>query len=286
MIGEPYGKDGKRGTTLMPKRSMLGFAMLIVAFALVLVSNIAAKATPVSLEVKLAAALSSPQRSTRFVARDAVRHPAQELAFFGLRQDMSVLEIWPGACYRTEILAPVLRDGGHYEVALPPPSVASTELSAPPIGRKLAADPAAAYDKVVLGITGKNHPDVAPPDSVDLVLSFRNLHNWMADGYAPSMFAAFFKALKHGGILGIEEHRGNRTGPQDPRAADGYVRQAAVISFAKTAGFVFVDSSEVKRQPERHSRLAAWFGLCQLTLRLAKSITRSTSRSARPTSPS
>lgn len=223
--------------------------MLIVAFALVLVSNIAAKATSVSLEVKLAAALSSPQRSARFVARDAVRHPAQELAFFGLRPDMSVLEIWPGAGYWTEILAPVLHEGGHYEVALPPPSVASTELSATPIGRKLAANPAA-YDKVVLGITGKDHPDVAPPDSVDLVLSFRNLHNWMADGYAPSMFAAFFKALKHGGILGIEEHRGNRTGPQDPRAADGYVRQAAVISFAKTAGFVFVDSSEVNANPK------------------------------------
>ena len=77
----------------MPKRSMLGFAMLIVAFALVLVSNIAAKSTSVSLETKLAAALSSPQRSARFVTRDAVRHPAQELAFFNLRPDMSVLEI-------------------------------------------------------------------------------------------------------------------------------------------------------------------------------------------------
>ena len=233
----------------MPKRSMPEWAMFALGFALSLASNVAAMAASTAVEPKLAAALSSPRRSARFVARDPVRHPAQELAFFGLRPDMSVLEIWPGAGYWTEILAPALRDAGRYEVALPPPPDPSMVLSATPIGRKLAADPAV-YDKVKLGIAGKDHPDIAPPDSVDLVLSFRNLHNWMADGYAPDMFAAFYKALKHCGILGIEEHRGRRTGPQDPRAADGYVSQEAVIAFAKTAGFIFVASSEINANPK------------------------------------
>ena len=232
----------------MPKRSMPGVAALAVAFTLLLASDVAA-ASASTVEPGLAAALAGPQRSAKYMARDPVRHPAQELAFFGLRPDMSVVEIWPGGGYWTEILAPVLRQGGRYEIALPPPRESSTALSATPIGRKLTADPAV-YDKVALGIAGKDHPDIAPAGSVDLVLSFRNLHNWMADGYAPDMFAAFFKALKHGGILGIEEHRGNRTGPQDPRAADGYVRQEAVIAFAKTAGFVFVASSELNANPK------------------------------------
>jgi predicted methyltransferase len=226
----------------MPRLATLAYTV-----ALVLAATAGRAASP-DIEPTLAAALSGSQRSAKFVARDPVRHPAQELAFFGLRPGLSVVEIWPGGGYWTEILAPVLRDGGHFEVALPPPRDASAALSATPIGRKLAADHAV-YDRVVLGVAGKDHPDIAPPDSADLVLSFRNLHNWMAGGYAPDMFAAFFKVLKHGGILGIEEHRGHRVGSQDPRAADGYVNQDAVIAFAKAAGFVLAGSSEMNANP-------------------------------------
>ena len=106
------------------------------------------------------------------------------------------------------------------------------------------------YGKVTLGLAGKGHADIAPPESVDLVVSFRNVHNWMADQDAPDMFAAFFKALKHGGILGIEEHRGNRVRVQDPRAADGYVNQETMISLATSAGFVLVASSEMNANPK------------------------------------
>ena len=57
-------------------------------------------------------------------------------------------------------------------------------------------------------ILGAGHFDIAPAGSADLVLTFRNLHNWMDAGYAEQALAASFKALKPGGILGIEEHRG------------------------------------------------------------------------------
>ncbi len=202
-----------------------------------------------AVDPALRSALEGPQRSAKFVARDEVRHPAQELMFFGLRPDLTVVEIWPGGGYWTEILAPVLRARGHLEVALPPPRAgAALALSDTAIGRKLAADPAL-YDKVMLATAGQGHDDIAPPGSVDLILSFRNLHNWMADGYAPEMFAAFFRALKPGGTLGIEDHRGNRTTPQDPRAADGYVDQATVIAFAKAAGFAFDAASEMNANP-------------------------------------
>ena len=218
-----------------------------IGLAIVMLASVARADAPSG---PVLAALAGRQRSATFVARDGQRHPAQELAFFGLRPDMSVVEIWPGGGYWTEILAPVLRDEGHLEVALPPPADGvATDPSATSIGRKFAADPAL-YGKVVLGTAGKGQRDIAPPGSADLVVSFRNLHNWMAGGYAPQMFAAFFRALKPGGTLGIEEHRGNRGGAQDPRATDGYVRQDAVVAMATAAGFVFDAASEINANPK------------------------------------
>jgi predicted methyltransferase len=97
---------------------------------------------------------------------------------------------------------------------------------------------------------GAAHFDIAPPGSADLVLTFRNLHNWMEGGYADQALAASFKALKPGGILGIEEHRGRDDKPQDPKAKDGYVRQDYTIALAKKAGFVLVGSSEINANPK------------------------------------
>jgi predicted methyltransferase len=96
---------------------------------------------------------------------------------------------------------------------------------------------------------GKGHFDVAPSGSADLVLTFRNLHNWMEDGYADEALAASFKALKPGGILGIEEHRGRNDQAQDPKAKSGYVRQDFTIALAKKAGFEYVGASEINANP-------------------------------------
>ena len=205
------------------------------------------RAEPAAPDAALLTAVRDAARSPQFRARDAARHPAEELTFFGLRPGASVVEIWPGGGYWTEILAPYLRDAGRYTVAVPPPKAgdaSSAVLAATTIGRKLAADPAR-YDRVTLSVAGRDAPDIAAPGSVDLILTFRNLHNWMADGYAPEMMAVFFRALKPGGVLGIEDHRGNRDQPQDPRARDGYVRQDTAIALATAAGFVLDGSSEM-----------------------------------------
>jgi len=197
----------------------------------------------------LQAALASPQRSANFIKRDAARHPQEELEFFGLRPDMTVVEISPGGGYWTEILAPYLKDAGTYYVAVPPPK----DPEAAPPGKdkyraKLAADPER-YGKVKLTELGLDHYDVAPPASADLIVTFRNLHNWMAAGYAPAALAGFYKALKPGGVLGIEDHRGRNDVPQDPKADDGYVRQDYTIELAKKAGFEFVAASEINANP-------------------------------------
>jgi predicted methyltransferase len=99
-------------------------------------------------------------------------------------------------------------------------------------------------------VFGVGESEIAPPGSADFVLSFRNLHNWLKDGFASEAFASFYRALKPGGVLGIEDHRGQRDTAQDPKAEDGYVRQDYAIALAEKAGFVFESSSEINANPK------------------------------------
>jgi predicted methyltransferase len=200
-------------------------------------------------DAALRAVVTSPDRSPAFVKRDAFRHPQEELEFFGLRPDMTVVEISPGGGYWTEILAPYLKAQGTYYVAVAPPN----DPEAPKPGQdkfrqKLAAHPAT-YGKVKISELGPEHYSVAPDGSADLIVTFRNLHNWMGGGYAESALAGFYRALKPGGILGIEDHRGSVDHVQDPKADDGYVRQDYAIELAKKAGFELVAASEINANP-------------------------------------
>jgi predicted methyltransferase len=145
--------------------SLLAIAELGLTFAFAPV--IEARAADAGLQ----SAIANPKRTPKFVARDAVRHPQQELEFFGLRPDMTVVEVWPGGGYWTEILAPYLKTAGSYYVAVPPPK----DAEAPAPGKdtfraKLSADPDA-YGKVTVTQLGLDHYQVAPPGSVDLIVT-------------------------------------------------------------------------------------------------------------------
>ncbi|WP_338617860.1 methyltransferase [Pigmentiphaga sp. CHJ604] len=206
---------------------------------------------PVGEDTALKQAIASPARTPAFVARDAARKPYEVLHFFELRPDATVVEISPGAGYWTEILAPYLKPRGTYYAAQYPQDGGGRAYYQEyyrNFRAKLDANPAW-YDRVRVTAFGKGRYDIAPPGSADIVLTFRNLHNWMNDGYAEEVMAAFYRALKPGGILGIEAHRGRADKPQDPRAADGYVRQDYAIQLARQAGFVFVGSSEALANP-------------------------------------
>ena len=198
-------------------------------------------------DAALAAAVASPARPAAAVARDKARHPIEELTFFGISPKMNVVELWPGGGYWTDILGPYLAAGGHYTVALPPSTDAENSSTV-----KFRARIAAEKDRlgtVHESTLGPGHFEIAPPGSADLILTFRNLHNWMDEGYAEKALAACFTALKPGGILGIEEHRGRNDVPQDPKAESGYVRQDYAVALAKKAGFVLVSSSEINANP-------------------------------------
>lgn len=196
--------------------------------------------------------VSSERRSPENRLRDQYRHPQQVLEFFGIRPDMTVVEVWPSGGWWTEILAPYLRATGRYIAAGPDPDAKDerTRKALQAFRDKLAARPEL-YEKVELAALAP--PDklaVVPPDSVDMILTFRNIHNWMAGGFADKVFAGFYKALRPGGVLGVVEHRAKDDAPQDPKAKSGYVRQDYAVELAKKAGFVLEDASEVNANPK------------------------------------
>jgi predicted methyltransferase len=223
------------------------FRALSAATLLAFVGSVACLAAT-SPDPALVSAVGSPARSSSAVARDAARHPVEELTFFGLAPTMTVVELWPGGGYWTDILGPYLAPKGHYYIALPAQENAEESASVKRLRTHLAEekDRLGTLHETTLGA---GHFDIAPPGSADLVLTFRNVHNWMDGGYADQALAAAFKALKPGGILGIEEHRGRNDRPQDPKGKDGYVRQDYTIALAKKAGFEYVASSEVNANP-------------------------------------
>jgi predicted methyltransferase len=193
-------------------------------------------------------ALHGSQRDPANVARDVYRHPKEVLEFFGVRPTSVVVEVWPGTGWWVEILAPYLRERGVYYAAGFPTTVKGApeyQLAAQTaLADKLAGNPL--YDHVVLTELGyPGRTVMAPPGQVDVVMTFRNVHNWLAGGYAPEMFAAFYRTLKPGGTLGIVEHRAKPGASVDVMKKTGYMTEAYVIGLATTAGFKLEDQSEV-----------------------------------------
>jgi predicted methyltransferase len=228
-------------------------ARLLGAFvlfgALAFVSSVSARADDAP-DVKLQTLVAGAQRSPEAKARDPFRHPYEVLHFFGLAEDQTVVEIWPGgAGFWTEMLAPYLHDKGIYYAAVGEDTTDEARKANATFAAKLAAHPEI-YGKVVVTTFAGDRHEIAPAGSADLVVTFRNLHNWMADHDAEAAFRTFYKALKPGGILGVEDHRGRTDQPQDPNAKSGYVRQDYAIALAEAAGFKFAGSSEVNANPK------------------------------------
>jgi predicted methyltransferase len=207
-------------------------------------------ASRTAVSTALDAAIAGPHRPETDRARDRYRHPKETLLFFGLRSNQTVVEITPTGGWYTRIIAPVLREHGHYIAAMPPvvEGNANSERTRRNFMDMLAQHPQL-FDRVeVIDFAPATSP-LAPPGSVDMVLTFRNLHNWMARGQAEAAFRAIYEALKPGGTLGVVEHRGNPATPQDPRAPTGYVNQDYAIELIEKAGFRLVATSEINANP-------------------------------------
>ncbi len=226
-----------------------------VRLAAVAAGCLVSLSTIAEVPADLAAAVAGPQRSAENRARDAWRHPGETLAFFGLQPTMTVVEISPGGGWFTEILAPYLREKGKLIAAAYPDDVPGEDgayyrKSRTAFNAKLAASPAV-YDKVqVTDFMVPDRLELAPEGSVDMVLTFRNVHNWVdADKNEEKVFAAAFRALKPGGVLGVEEHRTPRAVSREEIAQKGYMPESVVIGIAEKAGFVLEEKSEVNANP-------------------------------------
>jgi predicted methyltransferase len=210
----------------------------------------------------LKSAVDSPTRSSEERARDQYRHPIETLAFFGLKPDMTVVEIWPGGGWYTDILAPYLHDHGRLYAAI------SKGENAAEYKKKLADDPARFGKVTVTQLDPPDQMQIAPAGSADMVVTFRNVHNWMRGGNGEAVFKAMYAALKPGGVLGVEEHRGDPGKPQDPKAASGYVREDHVITLAEEAGFILAGKSDLNANPRDTKDYAKGVWTLPPTLRL------------------
>ena len=199
---------------------------------------------------QLDSVLAGSWRSQANRARDAYRHPKATLQFFGVRPDRTVIEITPGGGWYAEILAPLLHDYGHYIAAEKMPaadSEARSDDSA--LRRKFAAD-AAHYGNARIVQFDPKAPVFGAPASADLVLTFRNVHNWVEAGTAPAMFKAFFAVLKPGGVLGVVDHRAGDGASLEAVKRSGYLPTSYVVKLATEAGFTLDESSEINANPK------------------------------------
>ena len=203
-------------------------------------------------------AMNADHRSPNNIARNQYRHPVETLAFFGLKSDMAVVEIWPGGGWYSEILAPVLKNHGQYYAA-----GFSLIAERTPDWRKnyqrkfeekLKQNPEVYGKTIVTDLSIPERPDIAPAGTADLVLTFRNVHNWMKGEYAQEVFNSMFTALKPNGTLGVVEHRAKPGTRLEDMISSGYVTEAYAIKMAETAGFKLVARSEINANPQDSSQ--------------------------------
>lgn len=200
----------------------------------------------------LEAISNGPHRSDSNKARNDSRHPIATLDFFGLRKDMTVVEILPATGWYTEIIAPYVAAEGKLYAAHFSPNSALTYAARSLEGfeEKVTGNPEI-YGKITIRhIDPPYEVIIAPPASADLAMTFRNVHNWIMAGQELEYFETFYAALKPGGILGVVEHRALPGSSMEIMETTGYVTEAYVIEIAEKAGFEFVASSEINANPK------------------------------------
>jgi predicted methyltransferase len=200
---------------------------------------------------KLDTILAGSWRSDKNKARDAYRHPKETLAFFGVKPSDTLIEITPGGGWYTEILAPLMKGSGTYFAAIAKPKKPDGEAAQDQSGlKKKFADDATEYGEAKVVEFEGQAPNFGPPNSADVVVTFRNVHNWVGAGTAPQMFKAFFDVLKPNGVLGVEDHRAADGANVDETKGKGYLPTEYVIKLATDAGFRLAGKSEINANPK------------------------------------
>jgi len=202
------------------------------------------------IEARIREVLAMPHRDEDR-PRDQYRHPAETLAFFGLRPDMNVVELAPGRGWYTRVLGPVLREQGSLTVATSDPAspIEYRANSARAMIEMLPQQRDVLGDVNVTVLDTPSRIELGPDGSADLVLTFRNFHGWMGDNSERAVLDAAFRVLRPGGVLGIVEHRARPGTDRETTARTGYVPEQVVIDTAVAAGFRLDGRSEINANP-------------------------------------
>ena len=233
----------------MKNKSLLSLLLFAV------VQSAPSWASSSSTDNQLQNAIDGKHRAEQKEKRDQHRNPQETLEFFGFKPDMTVVEVWPGSGWYTDILAPALRANGTFIAAGFDPD-AGVKWYPKAIENYVAKMDS---DKALYGnvqYTQFNPPTkikVAEDNSADMVLTFRNVHNWYMNGDEESVkkaFEGFYTALKPSGILGVVEHRLPESRDQKKDKRSGYVKQSLVIKWAEEAGFILLAKSEINANPK------------------------------------
>ncbi len=221
--------------------------------ALCFFASLTCLASDLPIEARIEQAMFGDHRSPANTARNRYRHPVGTLTFLGLEDGMTVLEIWPGGGWYTEILAPVMRLHGQfivagYDVDIPgqPEYRYGLQLG---LMDKFSASPAV-YDQVTnTAFSPPESASLGKAETVDLILTFRNTHGWISSGTVELIFAEFARVLKPGGILGLVQHRADKNADPKVSAESGYISEQAIVALARGVGLYLEARSEVNANP-------------------------------------
>lgn len=226
---------------------------IIFSVVAILLSSVAL-AGSLSFAERVAMGMEGPHRSDTNKARNQYRHPAETLEFFGIEDGMTVMEIWPGGGWYTEILAPAMRDHGKLIIATWDPEVEGQPSYRYELPKKMEegfANNPEIYDQVSFEyFSPPGSPSLGQADSIDVVVTFRNTHGWVNGGLAQDIFNEFARVLKPGGLLGVVQHRADDGADPAVSAKKGYVSEQTVKELAVNAGFEFEDNSEINANPK------------------------------------
>lgn len=235
---------------------------VLTVLAATAIAGCAATMAPID-RAGLDRAVASSTRTPANVARDSYRNPAATLAFFEVAPTQTVVELWPGGGWYTEILAPYLAEGGRLIAVAPVNGLKGTETLK-------TRDPATYARVQTVAYNPEAGTTPLAAGSVDTVLTFRNVHNWRMGGMenAQKVFAEAYRMLKPGGVMGIVDHRLPEGRPTADEEKSGYIKVSTVVALAQAAGFVVEAQSEVNANPRDTADWPAGVWTLPPTLRL------------------
>ena len=223
----------------------------------------------VSFADALNEAIDNKDRTIAFVERDIYRNPNETLNFFGIKEDMTIIELWPGLGWYSEILEPYLANKGNFMGADFDPNFASWTPKLIKRGQESRSKSKILSNMKMLTLFIDDRP-LEKKESVDMVLTFRNLHNWLKADLLMDVFKKSYDVLKPGGIFGVVEHRALPNTSIEDMNKSGYVTEKLAIEYAESVGFVLVAKNEINANPKDTKNHPKGVWTLPPTLRLGK----------------